>query len=241
LHYIPIPYEGYAHLDLLPLARRLWRDRLESRALKFLEQQVLGMTRSIEEVQGYEVPWLYFDYLRTGDARPLAGVFYHNAMDVVAMAALLGHVNEMIQNPYDGYVEHGLDFVALGKLFEDLGHWEQAARLFERGLELDLTESDFGLAVKRLSTLQKRRGDFQEAVRLWEAAAQNGHIYAHIEMAKYYEHKCRDVENALQWTLSALDHVSQADLPAYMRKYWLDEITHRRERLERKARVKRAR
>ena len=91
LHRIPVPYKGYSHLDLLPLARRLWRDRLKSRALKYLEQNVLGLTRSSEEVPGYEIPWLYFDYLRTGDARPLAGVFYHNAMDVVAMAALLTH------------------------------------------------------------------------------------------------------------------------------------------------------
>ena len=234
LHHIPVPYEGYAHLDLLPLARRLWRDRLESRALKYLEQHILGLTRSIEEVQGYEIPWLYFDYLKSGDARPLAGVFYHNAMDVVAMAALLAHTNEMLENPYGGCIEHGLDFVALGKLFEDLGYWEEAARLFERGLELDLTESDFGVAVKRLSILQKRRGDFNEALRLWEAAAANGHIYAHIEMAKYYEHKCRDVKTALQWTRSALEHVQQADLPAYMRKHWLAEITHRMERLERK-------
>jgi uncharacterized protein YprB with RNaseH-like and TPR domain len=234
LHRIPVPYKGYAHLDLLPLARRLWRDRLESRALKYLEQHVLGMTRSIEEVQGYEVPWLYFDYLRSGDARPLAGVFYHNAMDVVAMAALLSHLNEVMENPYGGHVEHGLDFVALGKLFEDLGRWEEAARLFERGLELNLTESDFGLAVKRLSTLQKRRGDFNEALRLWETAAANGHIYAHIEMAKYFEHKCRDVKSALQWTRSALEHVEQADLPSYVRKHWLDEIHHRLARLERK-------
>lgn len=234
LHDIPVPFKDYCHLDLLPLARRLWRDRLESRALKYLEQHILGLTRSIEEVQGYEIPWLYFDYLKSGDARPLAGVFYHNAMDVVAMAALLAHVNEMMQNPYDGRVEHGLDFIALGKLFEDLGHWEEAARLFEHGLELNLTEADFGVAVKRLSILQKRRGDFAEAVRLWEAAAANGHIYAHIEMAKYYEHKCRDVKNALKWTRSALDHVQHTDLPAYMKKYWLGEITHRLERLERK-------
>jgi uncharacterized protein len=242
LHHIPVPYKDYSHLDLLPLARRLWRDRLESRALKYLEQHILGMTRSSEEVPGYEIPWLYFDYLRTGDARPLAGVFYHNAMDVIAMAALLTHVNEIMQNPYCGQVEHGLDFIALGKLFEDLGHWEDAARLFERGLELDpstgssycLTESDFGLAVKRLSILQKKRGDFAEAIRLWEAAAANGHIYAHIEMAKYYEHKCRDVKAALQWTRSALEHVESADLPAYVRKHWLEEIAHRLARLERK-------
>jgi len=237
LHHIPVPYKGYAHLDLLPLARRLWRDRLESRALKYLEQHILGLTRSSEEVPGYEIPWLYFDYLRTGDARPLAGVFYHNAMDVVAMAALLAHVNEVMQNPYEGRVEHGLDFIALGKLFEDLGHVEEAARLFERGLELNLTESDFGLAVKRLSILQKRRGDFNEALRLWEAAAANGHIYAHIEMAKYYEHKCRDVKTALKWTRSALEHAERADLPAYMRKHWLEEITHRLARLERKVSI----
>jgi uncharacterized protein YprB with RNaseH-like and TPR domain len=234
LHHIPVPYTDYAHLDLLPLARRLWRDRLESRALKYLEEHILGLTRSVEEVQGYEVPWLYFDYLRTGDARPLGGVFYHNAMDVVAMAAVLTHVNEMMQNPYEGCVEHGLDFIALGKLFEDLGHWEEAARLFERGLELNLTETDFGVAVKRLSILQKKRGDFNEALRLWEAAAANGHIYAHIEMAKYYEHKCRDVKSALKWTRSALEHVQEADLPTYVQKHWLEEIAHRLERLERK-------
>src|SRR5690349_17049727 len=234
LHQIPVPYEGYAHLDLLPLARRLWRDRLESRALKFLEQHILGMRRTSEEVPGYEIPWLYFDYLKSGDARPLVGVFYHNAMDVVAMAALLAHVNEALEKRYGGHVQHGLDFVALGKLFEDLGRWEEAARLFERGLELSLTESDFGLAVKRLSSLQKRRGDFEEAVRLWEAAAENGHIYAHIEMAKYYEHKRRDVKSALEWTLSALDHVEHDDMPIYMRKHWLEEIHHRLARLRRK-------
>jgi len=234
LHRIPVPYKNYSHLDLLPLARRLWRDRLESRALKYLEEHVLSMKRASEEVPGYEIPWLYFDYLRTGDARPLAGVFYHNAMDVVAMAALLTHMNEMITNPYQGRVEHGLDFIALGKLFEDLGYWDEAARLFEHGLEFDITESDFALAVKRLSILQKKRGDFEEAFRLWEKAAAQGHIYAHIEIAKYFEHKRRDVKSALQWTQSALEHVEQADLPAYERKYWLDEIHHRLARLERK-------
>ncbi len=234
LHRIPVPYKDYSHLDLLPLARRLWRDRLESRALKYLEEHVLGMKRTSEEVPGYEIPWLYFDYLRTRDARPLAGVFYHNAMDVVAMAALLTHMNEVMTNPYQGNVEHGLDFIALGRLFEDMGHWEEAARLFERGLEFDISETDFGVAVRRLAILQKRRGDLEEAVRLWEKAASAGHIYAHIEMAKYYEHKRRDVKSALQWTRSALAHVEQSDLPAYERKHWQDEIAHRLARLERK-------
>ena len=235
LHRIPVPFKGYAHLDLLPLARRLWRDRLPSRALKYLEEHVLGFTRASDEVPGYEIPWLYFDYLRTGDARPLGGVFYHNAMDVVAMAALLGHVSELLADPYNGTVEHGLDFIALGKLFEDLGHWDDAARLFERGLELGLEESDFGVAVKRLSILQKKRGDMDQALRLWEEAAGRGHIYAHIELAKHYEHKMRDAKTSIKWAKSARVEVEKADLPVYIRKHWLGEIDHRLARLERKA------
>jgi uncharacterized protein YprB with RNaseH-like and TPR domain len=242
LHRIPVPYRDYSHLDLLPLARRLWRDRLPSRALKYLEENILGLTRSTEEVPGYEIPWLYFDYLKTGDARPLGGVFYHNAMDVVAMAALLSHMNNMLETPYEGHVQHGLDFIALGKLFEDLGHWDEAARLFEHGLESDLsaggeqnlTESDFGLAVKRLSILQKKRGDLNEAIRLWENAAERGHLYAFVELAKYYEHKSRDIKSALKWTKSAKECAETTDMPAYIRKYWLDQIAHRLERLERK-------
>jgi len=235
LHRIPVPFKDYAHLDLLPLARRLWRDRLPSRALKYLEEHVLGFTRTSNEVPGYEIPWLYFDYLRTGDARPMAGVFYHNAMDVVAMAALLAHVSELLADPYNGRVEHGLDFIALGKLYEDLDHWDEAARLFERGLELGLGEADFGVAVKRLSILQKKRGDVDQALQLWEQAASKGHIYAHIELAKHYEHKLRDIKSSIKWAKSARKEVEKADLPAYIRKHWLNEIDHRLERLERKA------
>ncbi len=159
LHACPVPFEECAHLDLLPLARRLWRDRLPSRALKYLEENVLMAPRTSEEVPGYEIPYLYFDYLRTADASPLQGVFYHNAMDIVALAALTGHVAAILHDPFAGGVQHGLDFVALGKLFEELGKWDLAARLYERGLEGDLPEADFWEAMRRLSRLQRRRGD----------------------------------------------------------------------------------
>jgi uncharacterized protein YprB with RNaseH-like and TPR domain len=236
LHSIPIPFKDYAHLDLLPLARRLWRQRLESRALKYLEENILQAPRTVEEVPGYEIPYLYFDYLRTGDARPLKGVFYHNAMDVVAMTALLSHTAAMLADPFHEGIEHGLDVIALARLYEDLGQWETAARLFERGLEMGsergLGEGDFWQAVHRLSVLQKRRGDFDQALRLWEQAASEGHIYAHVELAKYYEHKQRDLKSALKWTKSALKLVQRADLPEYVRKHWQAELNHRRERLE---------
>ncbi len=236
LHSIPNPFKDFAHLDLLPLSRRLWRARLESRALKYLEENILQAPRTSQEVPGYEIPWLYFDYLRTGDARPLKGVFYHNAMDVVAMAGLLNYVATMLSDPFHEGIEHALDVISIARLFEDLGQWETAARLFERGLQMTLTESDFWEAVRRLSVLQKRRGDFDDALRLWEQAAAQGHIYAHVELAKHYEHHLRDPKAALQWTLSALDDLKRLDLPIYMRKHWQEELNHRRERLEKRLR-----
>jgi uncharacterized protein len=235
LHEIPSPLKEFAHLDLLPLARRLWRDRLPSRALKYLEENILDAPRSTEEVPGYEIPWLYFDYLRTGDATPLKGVFYHNAMDVVAMAALLSRVAAMLHDPFSGSVDHGLDFIALGKLYEDLRQWDLAARLFEHGLTHDLTEADFGSAVERLSILQKKRGDVGEAVRLWEQAAAQGHIYAHVELAKHYEHRQRDYAEATKWAKSALELTRSSDLPAYIKKHWKQELDHRIARLKTKS------
>ncbi len=236
MHRIPVPFEDFAHLDLLPLARRLWRERLESRALKYLEENILQAPRTVEEVPGYEIPWLYFDYLRTGDARPLKGVFYHNAMDVVALAALLSHTAAMLADPFHEMIEHGLDVIALARLYEDLGQWDTAARLFERGLQMSLGQEDFSHAVHRLSVLQKRRGDFEQATRLWEQAAAEGHIYAHVELAKYYEHRQRDPKTALKWTRSALKDLRSADLPVYIRKHWEQELRRRRERLEAKSR-----
>jgi len=234
LHSIPVPFKEFAHLDLLPLARRLWRDRLESRALKFLEENILFAPRTVEEVPGYEIPYIYFDYLRDGDARPLKGVFYHNAMDVVAMAALLSHTAKMLEDPFHEGIEHGLDVIALAKLYEDLGQWDTAARLFERGLEKGISEENFAEAIRRLSVLQKRRGDFDEAIRLWEEAANNGHIYAFVELAKYYEHKMRDAKSALKWTKSAQKQIEKSDLPVYIQKHWMEELSHRRQRLETK-------
>jgi uncharacterized protein len=238
MHRLPNPMEGFSHLDLLPLARRLWRERLESRSLKYIEEHVLMAPRSLEEVAGYEIPWLYFDYLRTGDARPLKGVFYHNAMDVVTLAALMSHTASMLADPFHEGIEHGLDVIAMARLYEHLGNWETAARLFEKGLEMELEEGHFWEAVRRLAVLQKRRGDFEQAVALWNQAAAQGHVYAHVELAKYYEHRSHDPKSALEWTRSAIKELKGAELPSYVRRHWEQELRQRRQRLEQKVKRK---
>jgi uncharacterized protein YprB with RNaseH-like and TPR domain len=229
-----LPLASLAHLDLLPLARRLWRDRLPSRALGSLEECILGVPRTGEDVPGWMIPQLYFDYLRSGDARPLQSVFYHNAMDVLSLAALLGHMAGLLANPFDDAALHGLDIVAMGKLFEALGHIETAVGLYERGLACDLPEEAYWQTVQRLSFVEKRRDNLPAAVALWREAADHGQIYAHVELAKFYEHRQRDYAKAAHWTRAALDRVNAPGCPRYERFRWQSELEHRLARLQRK-------
>jgi hypothetical protein len=233
-----VPFNDAAHLDLLPLARRLWRDRLESRALKSLEEHILGATRTEDEVPGWLIPQIYFDYLASGDARQLKGVLYHNAMDVVAMAALLSHVAQMLSDPLNFALEHGIDIVAIGKMFEDLGRFDDAAKLYVRGLELDLAETSFRETVQRLARLQRRRGKMTEAVALWQSATNTRQVYAFVELAKYYEHQTREYPLAIEQTRAALAVVKANDFPRDARKQWLGDLEHRLTRLENKNRRK---
>jgi uncharacterized protein len=99
---------------------------------------------------------------------------------------------------------------------------------------MELPEADFWLAIQRLARLQKRRGDLETAVRMWERAALQGHIYAHVELAKYHEHERRDYAEAIKWTSSAMQLVSTLDIPRYIYNHWMEELKHRQERLDEK-------
>lgn len=230
----PSPLPEMAHLDLLPLARRLWRDRLPSRALGQLEQHILQAARTHHDIPGWLIPGVYFDYLRSGDARPLKGVFYHNAMDILAMAGLLTHITHILEDPCDGRVEHGVDLLALGRLFESLGRPNQAIRLYRHSLRRPLPPDSYAEILYRLSLAQKRQGNWAEAVALWQQAAGQGRIYAHVELAKYYEHQLQDFQQAARWTQRALALVSLPHTPRASRRRWRPELEHRLARLERK-------
>jgi uncharacterized protein YprB with RNaseH-like and TPR domain len=225
------PFADTAHVDLLHLARRLWRDRLASRTLGNLEVQILGASRTEEDVPGWMIPSLYFDYLRSGDVAPLKRVFYHNGVDVVSMAALFNHMAGLLADPLNGDIEHGVDLVALGKLFEDMGDIELATRLYVRGLDYDLPKPALLDAIQHLAMIHKRQENHLEALSLWEQAARYKHVQAHIELAKYYEHRARDYPAAIEWTQSAIELVSQPDFSSFDRSQWLPELQHRLERL----------
>lgn len=75
-------------IDLLHHARRRWRRSLPNCRLLTLEWYILGRRR-IGDVDGWEVPCIYHDFVHTKDARKLKHVLRHNLMDVFSMAQLL--------------------------------------------------------------------------------------------------------------------------------------------------------
>lgn len=235
----PPPLKDAGHLDLLHLARRLWRARLPSRTLGDLEAKILGAKRSQQDVPGWMVADLYFDYLHTGDARPLKGVFYHNEIDVLSMAALLNHMSALLDDPLGGEVEHGLDLIAIGKLYADLGFLETATEIYRHGLTHDDVHNDtqqeaYWKALSELSFLFKKQGNFPQAIELWEQAAQNQQIYAHVELAKYCEHTLKDIPKASRWTETAIGILSDAAYSPIEKARWLPDLEYRQDRLHRK-------
>jgi hypothetical protein len=231
------PLPSLAHLDLLPLARRLWRDRLPSRALGSLEQYILGVTRNEEDVPGWMIPQLYFDYVRSGDARPLKSVFYHNAQDVLSLAALLSHIAGMLQDPLEDRSIHTLDLVGMGRLFESLGRTQMAVDLYGRALNGSLPAELHQRTLQRLSFIQKRRGTWDAAIALWREAAQGGAVYACVELAKYYEHRQHDYQEAARWTTAAITRVNAPGYPLPARQRWLADLDHRLARLRRRGQM----
>ena len=76
------------HVDLLHIARRRWREDLPDCRLQTLERHVCRRWRS-GDVPSDEVPGLYHDFVRDGDAWRLVPVFHHNLLDVITMGEIL--------------------------------------------------------------------------------------------------------------------------------------------------------
>jgi len=228
------PMEGTPHFDLLALARRLWRARLPACNLSIIENQVLGVMREEEEVPGYAIPELYLDYLRTGDARPMRGIFYHNSIDILSLAALFAHTAQMLEMPLIQQPEDAVDLASIARLFQFLGDADTAMTLFEQSLGAHLPTEVYWKTLARAAALLKQQGNFTVAVSLWEKAAEQGQLYACEELAKYYEHRTCDIPQALHWAEHAIAALMITPLEPLQRKWWLASLSHRIERLQRK-------
>lgn len=200
---MPRDLTALPHLDLLHPARRLYGDRLASCRLTELEQHLLGLTR-VDDVPGWEVPALYFRYMRTRRFRALLPVFEHNATDVLSLVALTAHLASVLAGEAQ---LTGADRLALGRVCEAEGRTEEAVMHYRRALAQELRSVERQECEQRLSLLLKRLGRWQEAAALWQEVARrpdNRQLYPLVELAKYHEHITGDLVTARALTERAL-------------------------------------
>lgn len=195
--------ETHSHIDMLPMARRIWKSRLPSRTLGDLEREILNIDRTDEEIPGWMIPDLYFDYLSTGDARQLSRVFYHNAMDIISLALLFIYTNRVFQNPLVSPIEN-IDLASVARIYESQNKTEQAINLYEASINQGLPVDIYIQAVLRYANIFKQQKAWEKAIPLWQKAADKNSIDAEIELAKYYEHIARNISLALFWTNQAI-------------------------------------
>ena len=175
------------HLDLLYPSRRLWASITVDCRLKTLEEEILGIDRG-EDIDGFEVPDIYFAFLRTGELGRLPVVFEHNHSDVVTLAQLLATIDQALAG--DDAVP--VDPRGVGHLLLALGDpcgLDHLRRGYVDG------QLPCGTA---LGGELKRAGAWTEAVELWrDMAERHRDREAAVELAKYYEHRAKDYDAAL--------------------------------------------
>lgn len=219
------PFARMTHFDLLYGARRLYRLAFASCRLVELESQILGVER-LDDVPGSLIPSLYFDFLRTRSADRMAGIFEHNAFDILTLACLTGIIPRAFHAPLEVPLHRGPEMVGLARWLRAAGRAEEAVVLLRRALATGLPDMLMWRTLWDCALLEKKQGNEPGAVSLFTelTTARNPHqADALTELAKYYEHTERNYAVALDLTEAAL------------RLGVTTELAKRRERLQKRA------
>lgn len=78
-------------VDLLHVARRIWKGLLPNCRLVTLEHYVCGRSRQ-GDLPSHLIPRAYHDYVESSDARLMVDAIRHNAYDLITMAHLLARI-----------------------------------------------------------------------------------------------------------------------------------------------------
>jgi len=231
----PISWENYKHLDLLHASRRLWRKSINSCTLQNVEQNILGFRRE-GDIPGWEIPSLYFDFLRNRDYKPLLPVFKHNVMDILSMVTITVNICRAFTG-YEKLQHDRYDLIGIIKTFEELGKHQKAAHACEVFLEYETLPELIQIMLKNAALLKKMHR-LDEAEHVWHRVidkAKSFNPVPYTELAKYYEHKLRDINKALEIVERAEKRFKIiAELRGGFDNDFEDELTYRKARLIKK-------
>jgi tetratricopeptide (TPR) repeat protein len=162
---------------------------------------LLGLSRE-DDIDGSDIPALYFSFLRSQAFSLIEPVVEHNAMDLVGLAAVvllgLSYLDDC------SLAGDGGEIFGLGVLCERAGQLERAENFFHVARDISPDSAVRTLALRRLSILLKKKKLFGEALALWRQLAEASDSQAQHEISVHYEHRERDFVMALTYVEKAL-------------------------------------
>ena len=241
-HRAPCALDGMPHLDMLHAARRLWRQRPlttgtpdpddSSCSLAVLEKHIAGLHR-IGDVPGYEIPSRFFNFVRSGDARPLEAVMAHNRLDLISLAAVLARAITLITSG-PALAATAQEAYGLARVYERAGAHENAEAALLRTIDFAKRVGGepevHGEALRRLAWIRRRNRRLHEAADAWQELAALPRCAASLRreaaeaLAIHHEHRSKNLDVARQHVLELL-----SDIGANAAR-----VRHRLDRLERK-------
>jgi uncharacterized protein YprB with RNaseH-like and TPR domain len=215
-HCLNNPIQTLPHIDLLTLARRLWRGILPSCSLGSLESALLDIYRW-DDLAGWQIPGAYREWLRMGDEGALRGILEHNAADILSMVSLAVHVANLLEEP-TSYAKFTEELIKVAHCWERIGELERAVALYES------TARDHGLyrqggeILAKLARIYATHGAADKAVQAWTRLVESQwpHPEPYLELARMMERQ--DVRVALRHARQALAVATSLGMRGYAKR-----------------------
>jgi tetratricopeptide (TPR) repeat protein len=188
-------------------------------------------------VPGFEIPARYFQFLRSGDARPLGAVLEHNRLDLLTLAGLTVRLLQLVADG-PGEARDAREALALGRVYQRAGLEARAVEAFECAMAMSDVMGDAPAAPIRIDALRSLALAARRARRYHDAAARWRQLLdidlcprhtareALEALAIHHEHRVRDLRTARTFAVGSLDAAARTSAS--------DRARHRLARLERK-------
>lgn len=182
-HMFPDFTRDIRHIDLLKLTRRYWKTALGTVPLSNIEHYLLRLQRGDEEVPGYLAPELYRSFLRDEDASHIAGVAYHNQIDVVSLSAFLLYFNDLVIKAEQDPSLWKLNSVSENALM-------RYNLPFFTGKVISEMETFTDKEKKSMASKLMRSGETEQALSVYKELASRGDYASAEKLMEYYrKHK----------------------------------------------------
>ena len=226
-HRMGATFAGMPHVDMLHPARRLWKDAgsaerwsetsaepglrtdIGSCRLTTLERTLLGHVRE-GDVPGFEIPGRYFNFVRTGDARPLAGVLAHNRLDILSLALVTARLAHLLgEGP--AAASTGREALGLGRIFDRAGMAGPASTCYDAAVMLAEDSDTMGEALRAAAIILRRARRYDEAAGVWRKILDLRPCppvlarEAVEALAVHHEHRRRELDTARRFALESLN------------------------------------